>query len=196
MAPHSVARGWGRVKARAGSRGAAARRIVGRKGVGRVGEQGELARATALWQEAYRHQMAGDLERAIEGYRRSIAVRPTAEAHTFLGWTLSFQGRLGEATQECLRAIEVDPDFGNPYNDIGVYLMQQGKLEEAVPWLERAKRAPRYEPRQFPYMNLGRIYLRQSRWWDALREFEGGARAAPQDAAARRALHEMRARLN
>src|SRR5574341_1124341 len=106
-------------------------------------------RATELWQEACRYQMAGDLERAMETYRRSI---------------------------------EIDPDFGNPYNDIGVYLMQQDRLAEAIPWLEKAKRAPRYEPRQFPYMNLGRIYLRQNRWWQALREFEAAARLAPNDA--------------
>jgi tetratricopeptide (TPR) repeat protein len=161
-----------------------------------VSDDAELARATALWQEAYRRQMAGDLDAAIALYQRSIAIRPTAEAHTFLGWTYSFQGRLEEATAECLKAIEVDPDFGNPYNDIGVYLMQQGRLDEAIPWLERAKRAPRYEPRQFPYMNLGRIYLRQGRWWDALREFEGAVRVAPGDPDAARALHSLRARLN
>ena len=51
-------------------------------------------RAIALWREAYRRQMAGDLDGAIETYRRSIEVCPTAEAHTFLGWTYSFQGRL------------------------------------------------------------------------------------------------------
>ncbi len=156
----------------------------------------DFERATALWQEAYRRQMAGDLDGAIELYRRSIAVRPTAEAHTFLGWTYSFQGRLDEATAECLKAIEIDPDFGNPYNDIGVYLMQQGRLDEAIPWLEKAKRAPRYEPRQFPYMNLGRIYLQQGRWWDALREFEAAVRVAPDDAEASKALHGLRARLN
>jgi tetratricopeptide (TPR) repeat protein len=149
-----------------------------------------------MWQDAYRHQMRGDLESAIELYRKSIEVHPTAEAHTFLGWTYSFQGRLDEATQECLRAIEVDPDFGNPYNDIGCYLMQQGKLDEAVSWLERAKRAKRYEPRQFPYMNLARIRVKQGRWWEALREFEEAARLAPQDADLRRALHSLRARLN
>src|SRR5437879_12164655 len=122
-----------------------------------------LKRATALWREAYGHRMQGDLERAIELYQRSIDVYPTAEAHTFLGWTLSFQGRLEEATRECLKAIEVDPDFGNPYNDIGCYLMQQGKFEEAIPWLEKAKRAPRYKPRQFPYMKLGRIDRKSTR---------------------------------
>jgi len=159
-------------------------------------ERESLQQATDLWQEAYRHQMEGELDRAIELYRRSIAVYPTAEAHTFLGWTLSFQGRLEEATKECLRAIEIDPEFGNPYNDIGVYLMQQGKLEEAIHWLTKAKQAKRYEPRQFPFMNLGRIYLKQGRWWEALREFEGAVRAAPEDVGARKALHSIRARLN
>jgi tetratricopeptide (TPR) repeat protein len=161
-----------------------------------VSEEDPVRRATELWQEGCRLQMAGQLDQAILAYRRSIAIRPSAEAHTYLGWTLSFQGKLDEAIAECRRAIEVDPEFGNPYNDIGVYLMQRDRLDEAVPWLERAKRAPRYEPRQFPYMNLGRIYLRQGRWWEALREFEGAARIAPQDAEARRALHTLRGRLN
>ena len=156
----------------------------------------DLPRAMELWREGYSHQMAGDLERAIAAYRRSIDLCPTAEAHTFLGWSYSFQGRLEEATRECLRAIELDPDFGNPYNDIGVYLMQQDRLDEAVPWLEKAKRAPRYEPRHFPYMNLARIHLKRGRWWDALREFEAGARLAPTDAGLARALHSLRARLN
>lgn len=161
-----------------------------------MGEREDLERATELWGEAYRLQMSGELDRAIEGYQRSIEVYPTAEAHTFLGWTLSFQGRLDEATRECLQAIEIDPDFGNPYNDIGVYLMQQGKLDEAIPWLEKAKRAKRYEPRQFPYMNVGKIYLQQGRWWEALREFEGAVQVSPADADSRKALHALRARLN
>ena len=159
-------------------------------------ESEDRRRATALWRAAYRYQMEGELDRAIEHYQRSVAVHPTAEAHTFLGWSLSFQGRLEEATAECLRAIEIDPDFGNPYNDIGVYLMQQGKLDEAIPWLGKAKQAKRYEPRQFPFMNLGRVYLKQGRWWDALREFEGAVQAAPRDVHAARTLHQLRGQLN
>jgi tetratricopeptide (TPR) repeat protein len=161
-----------------------------------VSDEDAVRRATELWQEGCRLQMAGELDRAIAAYRRSIEVHPTAEAHTYLGWTLSFQGKLDEATAECVRAIEIDPDFGNPYNDIGVYLMQRDRLDEAIPWLQRAKLAKRYEPRQFPYMNLGRIHLRRGRWWEALREFEGAVRAAPADVEARKALHTLRGRLN
>jgi len=168
----------------------------GRRGDREMEERENLRRATELWQEAYRYQMAGELDRAIEHYQRSIEVYPTAEAHTFLGWTLSFQGHLEEATAECRRAIEIDPEFGNPYNDIGVYLMRQGKLDEAIPWLEKAKEAKRYEPRQFPFMNLGRIYVKQAHWREALREFEAAVRAAPEDIEAHKALHGLRAYLN
>ena len=155
-----------------------------------------LRRATELWREGYRYQTGGKVDRAIELYHQSIEVYPTAEAHTFLGWAMSFQGRLAEATQECLRAIDIDAEFGNPYNDIGVYLMQQDKLDESIAWLEKAKQAKRYEPRQFPFLNLGRIYIRQGRWWEALREFEGAVRQAPRDVRAAKILHNLRGRLN
>jgi tetratricopeptide (TPR) repeat protein len=159
-------------------------------------ERQTLRQATKLWRQAYRHQIEGEPEPPIELYRNSIEVYPTAEAHTFLGWAMSFQGRLEDATRECLRAIEIDSEFGNPYNDIGVYLMQQDKLDESISWLEKAKQAKRYEPRQFPFLNLGRIYLRQGRWWEALREFEGAVRLAPRDVRAARILHRLRGRMN
>ena len=159
-------------------------------------DEARRQRALELWQEAYAHQMRGELEEAIRLYQESLAIYPTAEAHTFLGWTYSFQGRIDEAIAECHKAIAVDPEYGNPYNDIGVYLMQRGEPEAAIPWLERAKQAPRYEPRQFPYINLGRIYLQQGRWMAALKEFEGAVRAAPKDPEARKLLHELRGRFN
>jgi len=166
------------------------------QGAGEMEERQTLRQATKLWRQGYRYQIGGKLDRAIELYRHSIEVYPTAEAHTFLGWAMSFQGRLEDATQECLRAIEIDSEFGNPYNDIGVYLMQQDKLDESIAWLEKAKQAKRYEPRQFPFLNLGRIYLRQGRWWEALREFEGAVGLAPRDVRAARILHRLRGRLN
>src|SRR3989449_10108216 len=157
-------------------------------------ERQTLRQATKLWRLAYRHHIGGKLDLAHELYRHSIEVCPAAEAHTFLGWAMSFQGRLEDAPQERLRAIEIDSEFGNPSNDIGVYLMQQDKLDESISWLEKAKQAKRYEPRQFPFMNLGRIYVRQGRWWEALREFEEAVRLAPRDRRAWKILHNRRGR--
>lgn len=137
-----------------------------------------------------------NIEKAIELYQNSIAYCPTADAHTYLGWMYSIQGRLEEAIEECHLAIEVDPEFGNPYNDIGCYLMQMGELEEATGWLEKAKDAPRYDPRHFPYMNLGRILLKKGEHSKALGELYQAVRRAPEDRSLRHQLVELIALLN
>src|SRR6202142_2240748 len=120
-----------------------------------------IAQAWELLQQAYRAQMQGEFDQAIALYKNSLEIHPTAEAHTFLGWTYHFQGKIEAAIAECKRAIEVDPDFGNPYNDIGSYLVALERYDEAIPWFERAIAAPRYDPRHYPYFNLGRVYLAQ-----------------------------------
>lgn len=159
--------------------------------------------ALQRFQEAYQAQVEGDYDRAVELYQESLALHPTAEAYTFLGWTFHFQGKIQEAIAECKRAIEVDPDFGNPYNDIGAYLIGKGKLDEAIEWLEKAKRAPKYEPRHFPFMNLGRLFAQKGMVMKAIQEFEGALKFAQReggdgDAAAsiREQLRNLRAMLN
>jgi len=151
-----------------------------------------LRRAQELFAEAYQLQMMGQLDEAAERYRASIACHPTAEAHTFLGWTYSFQDRLDEAIDECMKAIALDPDFGNPYNDIGSYLFKQGKLDDAIPWLERAIDAKRYEPRHFPHCNLGRIYWAKGQLHRAIEEFERALAIDPESRFARGALDAVR----
>jgi tetratricopeptide (TPR) repeat protein len=130
----------------------------------------DMERAERMLQRALQEQMAGRYGEAVKLYKESLAACPTAEAHTYLGWTYSFMGRLDDAIAECHNAIAVDPGFGNPYNDIGSYLMKQGKLVGAIAWLEKAKTAPRYEPRHYPYLNLARLYMSLGRYDDASRE--------------------------
>src|SRR3989338_10548888 len=113
--------------------------------------------AFRIFQEGYERQIEGQVEEAISLYQKSIEIFPTAEAYTFLGWAYSFRGQYDQAIEECRKAIEVDPDFGNPYNDIGAYLIEEGKLDEAIPWLEKAKSAKRYESYCFPHYNMGRV---------------------------------------
>jgi len=154
-----------------------------------------LRRAQQLFTEAYRLQMRGRFDDAIRLYRESIACHPTAEAHTFLGWTYSFQERLDDAIAECKKAIAIDPEFGNPYNDIGSYLFKQGKLDEAIPWLERAIGAKRYEPRHFPHCNLGRIYWAKGMLNRAIAEFEHALAIEPESRFAQAAQAAIRRQL-
>jgi Tfp pilus assembly protein PilF len=155
----------------------------------------EQERALELIGEAMQHQMARDFDEAIRLYKESIAIFPTADAHTFLGWAYSFKGRLNEAIAQCEIAIQLDPEFGNPYNDIGVYLMQQQRFDDAIPWLERAKSATRYEPRHFPYINLGRIYLTKGMIQRALEEFAGALEINPRDDELGQLIQELKNKL-
>lgn len=155
-----------------------------------------VARAARLFHEAFAAQMQGDLDAAVRLYRESIALFPTAEAHTFLGWTYSFQGLLDDAIGECLKAIEVDPAFGNPYNDIGAYLIEEGHVEEAIPWLEKATHAPRYESRCFPYFNLGRVHEARRHYAKALDCYKHALREQPAYPAARCALRRLQSMMN
>jgi len=152
-------------------------------------------RAIELIGEAMKLQMAEEFDAAIRLYRESISLYPTADAHTYLGWAYSFKGRLDEAITQCEIAIEIDPEFGNPYNDIGVYLMQQQKLDDAIPWLERAKNAKRYEPRHFPYINLGRVYLTKGMIQKALEEFGLALQINPADSELAQLTEELKNKL-
>ena len=164
--------------------------------IGTMDEESARERAQELFQQAYQHQAKGELDRAVALYKESIAVFPTAEAYTFLGWTYSFMDQYDEAIAECLHAIEVDPDFGNPYNDIGSYLMQKGQLDEAIPWLEKATRARRYEARAFPYANLGRLYEAKRQYRQALQNYKRALGEQPDYAVALQAVGRLQAMMN
>src|ERR1041385_1424944 len=129
-----------------------------------MGDETRQEQAIRFLRQAYERQMNKELDDAVQLYKKSIEAHPTADAHTFLGWTYSWMGRLDDAIAECLKAIEVDPTFGNPYNDIGAYLIMKGQLNEAIPWLERALKAPRYDSYCFPHMNLGRVFEANRDW--------------------------------
>lgn len=153
-------------------------------------------RAHQVFAEAYDAQMQGELRHAVELYTQSINLFPTAEAYTFRGWAYSFLGDYVQAIQECLRAIELDPDFGNPYNDIGAYLIEQGRLDEAVPWLEKAASASRYESPFFPLFNLGRIYERKRQLAKAQLQYQRALEHNAHYVPAKRALQRIQAMWN
>ncbi len=131
-----------------------------------------LEESYRYWRQGYLLHDYGNYHEAIANFRRSIKAYPTAEAHTYLGWSLSYLGRVDEAIAECKKAIILDPDYGNPYNDIGAYLIQLDKADEAVAWLEKAMGATRYCCYEFPHANMGRIHLMKGQLEEAQRSFD------------------------
>ena len=159
-------------------------------------EEARKSQALEFFRKAYESQVKGKLDQAVTLYKESLEICPTAEAYTFLGWAYSFQGRYDEAIAECRKAIQVDPDFGNPYNDIGAYLIEKGRLDEAIPWLEKAIQAKRYDSYCFPHYNLGRVWEVKGDWAKAMDAYERALKTNPEYTLAACALNKLRGILN
>jgi tetratricopeptide (TPR) repeat protein len=157
---------------------------------------GNPEKAMEYFKQAYDKQVEGEYREAVELYSKSIDAYPTAEAYTFRGWAYSYLEDYEQAIADCKQAIEIDPDFGNPYNDIGAYLIETDKPEEAIPWLEKAITAKRYEARCYPHYNLGRVYEGQRNWKKARACYERSMAENGEYLAPMRALRRLSAMFN
>ncbi len=145
---------------------------------------------------AYQLHMKGEIDQALELYDQSLAVQPTPEAFTFRGWAKSFHRDFEGAIADCHRAIDLDPEFGNPYNDIGAYYLELGQPDDAIPWLRMALKAKRYESYCFPHYNLGRIFEAAGRLELAREHFGRALESNPGYALAAKALRRVEQKLD
>jgi tetratricopeptide (TPR) repeat protein len=145
--------------------------------------------------KAYQHHMKGEIDKAIELYNQSLEKYPTAEAYTFRGWARSTQDDFEEAIADCHRAIDLDPEFGNPYNDIGAYYIELKQPEDAVPWLRMALKAKRYESYCFPHFNLGRIFEAEDKLELALEHYRAALDENASYITAAKAIDRVKAKL-
>ncbi len=138
----------------------------------------------------------GDVSTARDCFRLSNQYCQSADALTFWGWMENKLGNMDLAIELCKQAIQLDPNFGNPYNDIGSYLITKGLYDEAIPWLEKAKCASRYEPKQFPHLNLARVYIAKGMPISALEEFKKALKYVPNDSELIRSIHLLQTSVN
>jgi len=128
---------------------------------------------------------------AVHYYQKSIRMYPTPEAYTHLAWAFSFLGEYDQAIEFCKVAISLDPDYGNPYNDIGAYLLEKGDTDQAIPYLRRAARARRYDQHHYAHFNLGRAWERKHQFDKAMTEYKRAVEMAPDYEPAKNAYHRL-----
>jgi tetratricopeptide (TPR) repeat protein len=76
---------------------------------------------------------AGRFDEALEGYRRTIAMKEDLfQAHNNIGVILTRRGQFEEALPHLRRAAELEPAELRAKNNLGVALLRTGRFEEAV----------------------------------------------------------------
>jgi tetratricopeptide (TPR) repeat protein len=157
-----------------------------------MSDQEKRQEAMELVGKAYQHHMRGEIDRAIELYTRSLDLCVTPEAFTYRGWARSYHKDFDSAIEDCHRAIDLDPEFGAPYNDIGAYYLEMEQYEDAIPWLHMALKAKRYESYCYPHFNLGRAFEAMGRLDQALEHFQSALRENPGYALAAKAIERVK----
>ncbi|MDJ0753314.1 MAG: tetratricopeptide repeat protein [Ardenticatenaceae bacterium] len=155
-----------------------------------------LQRAMVIFEQAYRAQQKGEIAEAVRLYQKSIEIHATPEAHTFLGWAYSMLELYDQAIAECEAAIELDPEYGNPYNDIGSYLISLGRPEEALEWLDQAAQAGRYDAPQYPHINKAQAYEMMGRYRSALKAYDAALAIDPFDVTTHLAKYALIGEMN
>ncbi len=161
--------------------------------LGALSRQVEAEEFRVLGEE---RQASGDIEDAAAYYQMSLDLYPTAEAHTNLATALAKRGQFEDAIRQCEQAIALDPNLGNPYNDIAVYLIEEGRADEALPYLDRAIAAPVYDCRHYPHYHRGRILERKARFGEARDAYQAALDIEPEWEMAQIALHRALGFLN
>jgi Tfp pilus assembly protein PilF/glutathione synthase/RimK-type ligase-like ATP-grasp enzyme len=105
-------------------------------------------------------QELGQLERAVDNYRRSLEIYPNyAEVHNNLGNVLCELGQAEEAVSSYQRALVINPDYADAHSNLGNVLRDLGQIDIA---LSHYRRALEIKPDSAQvHFNLGYILLDQ-----------------------------------
>jgi hypothetical protein len=107
----------------------------------------------------------GNMGAATHAFRAACHFNPSAAAYTFMAWMQRLAGAdRSECVRECARAIFLDNDYGNPWNDVACELWDAGDISLAARFFQRAKACSRYEvgAGHLPYLNLAKLRLSES----------------------------------
>ena len=80
----------------------------------------------------------GRVRESVSYFERSLAIRPSERADTWLGLALVEQGCLAQAVAQYRAGLALDASSIEAHTNLGIALAMLGRLTEAVPHFERA----------------------------------------------------------
>jgi tetratricopeptide (TPR) repeat protein len=107
---------------------------------------------------------------ALEHLEKLVTLLPKSKrAHSSLGNFYYGLQEWDKAEKELRIAIEIDPDFAPPYNELGYALSNQGKYDDAITSLRKYSELRPDDPN--PHDSMGEIYLWMGNHESSIKEF-------------------------
>jgi tetratricopeptide (TPR) repeat protein len=100
-----------------------------------------MPEARDVYQQGFKHFVAGELDAAIARYREAIEIDSELPiAWNGLSMALSRKGELDEAIEAAKRLVELEPDDALSHTNLSRLLQQQGRIPEAEAAMAEAMR--------------------------------------------------------
>ena len=137
------------------------------------------------------YQNAGNLPAAAACFNRSLQRKPSPEAFTQLGSVLGLMGDLDAAITQCRKAVDLNPEFGVAWNDLGFYYIEKHSYDDAEKCLQKAISARIPGPQAQIYYNLSRCQASRGMVGAALSAIENSLLHDPKAKRAREVRDEL-----
>jgi tetratricopeptide (TPR) repeat protein len=92
------------------------------------------------------YQIDGDPERALAEYRIALALGASEVVHNNIAVIHMADARWEDAERELRQEIEIDPEYGRAYHNLGIVLRREGRLDDARAAEDRARELREPEP--------------------------------------------------
>jgi tetratricopeptide (TPR) repeat protein len=125
---------------------------------------------------------------AVPHMLESVRIRPLAGNHLDTANVLFRLRKLSEAAIQYRKALQLDPNSAEAYNNLGTICFRQGKLDEAHRLYGEALRLEPFNAQV--HRGLGWAYLREENWQRAVEHLTEAVRLDPRAAEAFRDLGE------
>lgn len=116
---------------------------------------------------------AGDYQRAVPEFAKAVKLNPSEPLYyDALGTALMFSRRFDAAIAQFKEALRVDPKYTEAKNNLGTAYLAKGDLALARATFNDVLSDPFYATPQFAYFNLAKIYEREGKIDEAIREYK------------------------
>ena len=121
-------------------------------------------------------------ELALVEFQRSIQTdKKNKNAHFALGSVSETMGKFAEAEGHYKDALDIDPNFSEAYNALGVVYSRQERWQEALKAFNKALENKLYTTPHIAYYNMAHVYMAQKNYEKAIEAYRDSKRFANYD---------------
>ncbi|TGK10045.1 hypothetical protein EHO60_11900 [Leptospira fletcheri] len=101
---------------------------------------------------------AGDIDRSEFLLKSFLEHKEDHEAYFFLGLIENQRANWQRGLYYFYRSVEINSEYGNPCNEIGILLLRMGRERESVYWLKKSLRCILNDAPHISLFNLATLY--------------------------------------